>query len=215
MAQLTYDPTPADQPEFSEAEQEAIKVGEEAIAEQQSLLAGKFEDAQALEQAYIELQKKLGEPKDAEPLQATDEGDEETQTEEVEDDSEEQEEGDLTPEDVEVLQNIAGGPEGYQSMMQWANDNLGKPEIEMYNSVMEKADPYACFFAVQALATRYNDAVGTEGQMLTGRSASETADIFRSQAEVVKAMSDPRYDRDPAYRQDVFNKLERSELNNY
>jgi hypothetical protein len=26
-------------------------------------------------------------------------------------------------------------------------------------------------------------------------------------------MSDPRYDRDPAYRQDVFAKLERSNIN--
>ena len=37
--------------------------------------------------------------------------------------------------------------------------------------------------------------------------------MFRSQAEVVAAMQDPRYDRDPAYRQDVFNKLGRSDFN--
>ena len=61
MATLTYDPTPADQPEFNEAEQEALAVGEQAMAEQQQMLAGKYKDAEALEQAYIELQKKLGE----------------------------------------------------------------------------------------------------------------------------------------------------------
>ena len=60
MATLTYDPTPADQPEFNEAEQEALAIGEQAEAEQQQLLAGKYKDAEALEQAYIELQKKLG-----------------------------------------------------------------------------------------------------------------------------------------------------------
>ena len=60
MATLTYDPTPADQPEFNEAEQEALAIGEAAEAEQQQMLAGKFKDAEALEQAYIELQKKLG-----------------------------------------------------------------------------------------------------------------------------------------------------------
>ena len=100
-------------------------------------------------------------------------------------------------------------------MMQWANDNLGQREIDMYNSVMDKGDPASCFFAVQALANIYGEAVGTAGQLLTGGPSNETADVFRSQAEVVKAMSDPRYDRDPAYRQDVFNKLERSNLNNY
>ena len=72
MATLTYDPTPADQPEFNEQEQEALAIGEQAAADQQQMLAGKFKDAEALEQAYIELQKKLGEPNDeneAEPAE--------------------------------------------------------------------------------------------------------------------------------------------------
>ena len=60
MATLTYDPTPADQPEFNEAEQEALAIGEAQAQEENRMLAGKFEDAEALEQAYIELQKKLG-----------------------------------------------------------------------------------------------------------------------------------------------------------
>ena len=49
--------------------------------------------------------------------------------------------------------------------------------------------------------------------MVTGKAPKQTADVFRSQAEVVAAMSDPRYDRDSAYRQDVMQKLERSEVN--
>ena len=49
--------------------------------------------------------------------------------------------------------------------------------------------------------------------MLTGRNAGQPADVFRSPAEVVAAMQDPRYDRDPAYRQDVFDKLGRSDVN--
>ena len=47
--------------------------------------------------------------------------------------------------------------------------------------------------------------------MLTGK-AARTLDGFRSQAEVVAAMNDPRYDNDPAYRQDVYDKLERSNV---
>ena len=66
MATLTYDPTPADQPEFNEAEQEALAIGEQAAADQQQMLAGKFKDAEALEQAYIELQKELGETDESE-----------------------------------------------------------------------------------------------------------------------------------------------------
>jgi len=48
--------------------------------------------------------------------------------------------------------------------------------------------------------------------MLTGKAPTNTGDVYRSQAEVVRAMSDPKYENDPAYRQDVYNKLERSNL---
>jgi hypothetical protein len=67
--------------------------------------------------------------------------------------------------------------------------------------------------AVAGLKAEYEKQNGFEGQMLTGKAAQPQADVFRSQQEVVQAMSDPRYDRDPAYRQDVFAKLERSNIN--
>ena len=82
----------------------------------------------------------------------------------------------------------------------------------MYDSVMEKGDPAACFFAVQALKGRYEDASGVEGTMLTGKAPSNRGDQFKSQAQVVEAMSDPKYDNDPAYRREVMDKLERSNL---
>ena len=49
--------------------------------------------------------------------------------------------------------------------------------------------------------------------MLTGKAAKADGDVFKSQAQVVKAMSDPQYDKDPAYRQEIYDKLERSNLN--
>ena len=48
--------------------------------------------------------------------------------------------------------------------------------------------------------------------MLTGKAARSSGDVFRSQPELVAAMSDPRYDTDPAYRQDIIEKLDRSDL---
>ena len=47
--------------------------------------------------------------------------------------------------------------------------------------------------------------------MYTGKAPVQPKDAFRSQAELVAAMSDRRYDNDPAYRQDVIAKLERSD----
>lgn len=117
-----------------------------------------------------------------------------------------------TQQDVEQIQESIGGSEEYQSMIQWASQNLSEQEIGMYDAVMDRGDPLAMFFAVQALNARYQDSVGYDGEMLTGNAPRNTSDSFRSQAELVAAMSDPRYDKDPAYRADVADKLERSNL---
>ncbi len=66
--------------------------------------------------------------------------------------------------------------------------------------------------SVQALSAKYNDATGSDGQLLTGKGTANQSQGFRSQQELVAAMSDPRYDRDPAYRQEVMQKLENSDV---
>jgi hypothetical protein len=211
MATLTYDPTPADQPEFTEEELNSIEVGEQLAQQQEQLLAGKYENAQELERAYLELQSKLGQ--DQEESEEESEEVEEQEVEEVEEeevDESDEEEYEMTDEDVEALQNVVGGSEQYDQIIDWAKDNLSEQEISMYDHVMESNDPIAMFFAIRALGNSYENAVGVDGELLTGTASSTPQDVFRSQAEVVQAMSDPRYDSDPAYRQDVYEKLERS-----
>ena len=118
----------------------------------------------------------------------------------------------VTEQQVTQLKDVAGGEEEYASMINWANGTLTKQEIEMYDTVMETGDPLGCFFAVQALKYRYDDASGVEGRMLTGKAPSNSGDQFKSNAQLVAAMNDPKYDNDPAYRQEVMEKLERSDL---
>jgi len=118
----------------------------------------------------------------------------------------------ITEKQVGQLKDVAGGAEKYTEMIGWANNNLQKEEIEMYDKVMDKGDPLACYFAVQALKYRFDDASGVEGKMLTGKAPSSGGDTYKSQAQVVEAMSDPKYDNDPAYRREVMKKLERSDV---
>jgi len=118
-----------------------------------------------------------------------------------------------TEADIEQIQQAVGGSDEYQNMIQWAGQNLSEQEVAMYDAVMDRGDPLAMFFAAQALNARYQDSVGYDGEMLTGNAPRNTGDAFRSQAELVAAMSDPRYDKDPAYRADVADKLERSNIN--
>ena len=196
-------------------EQESLALAEQMQGEQQELFAGKFKDAQSLEQAYLELQKKLGEPKEN---VRNKEGDEEAEAGEEVETSEETSEEEassqetLTEAQAQELFKMVGGEKAYQSMINWAGQNLSQEEIQMYDAVMGRGDPNAIFFAVQALSNKYTDAVGNDGQLLTGRSTTEATNVFRSQAELVQAMNDPRYDSDPAYRQDVMRRLDNSNL---
>ena len=116
----------------------------------------------------------------------------------------------LSESQVRDLQNVAGGPEQYKSMINWASENLSEEEVGMFDQVMERGDPLSSFFAIRALSYRYEDTVGRTGEMVTGTAPKENTNVFRSQAEVVAAMNDKRYDNDPAYRNDIMKKLERS-----
>lgn len=247
MAEVTYDPTPADQGELNESELEALKVGEEHAQAEGKMLAGKFEDAEALEKAYLELQSKLGEkqPEPEEEEEVVD--DEESIDNTIFDDLfTEMESGefteetlaqldelssrelveaymdwydgssnveDLTESEVQSIKQSVGGEQAYAELMDWSNQNLPEQYVEAFDDLVSSGNYAAIELAVSGLVANYQNTNGYEGRMVTGRDAVSTADVFRSQAEVVQAMNDPRYDRDPAYRQDIFSKLERSNLN--
>ena len=207
---LTINETPADQTDMNADEQDSLQVAESLEGAEQPLLAGKFKDQSSLEQAYIALQKKLGEPS-AEP----EAGEEVEQVAEKEEEQTEEEPSadQLTEEQAGQLFEMVGGEKAYKAMLTWAGDNVSKEEVEMYDSVMASGNANSIYFAVQALNNKYSDAVGNDGQLLTGkRSAAQQDAQFRSQQELVQAMNDPRYDRDPAFRDDVILKLQNSDI---
>ena len=117
---------------------------------------------------------------------------------------------DFTADEITQLKGIVGGDANYTNMIDWAQKSLNEQEVSMFDQVMQRGDPLAAFFAVRSLAYAYNDAVGYDGNMVQGKAPRQNTDQFRSQAEVVAAMGDPRYDNDPAYRRDIMEKLERS-----
>ena len=117
---------------------------------------------------------------------------------------------DFSKEEIQQLQGVVGGQENYTNMIDWAQKSLNETEVNMFDAVMAKGDPLAAFFAVRSLAYAYNDAVGYDGNVVQGKAPKQNTDQFRSQQELINAMSDTRYENDPAYRQDVMDKLTRS-----
>jgi len=278
-------------------EQDSLKVGEEMQSQQEQLLAGKYKNAEELEKAYGELERKLGEKDN----QDSDETGEPTtsETEEVPEEKIETKEtvegdfyleggevnyesvneaygdklgnlfkesdidpwaisqtfqdnngsinesdykqlegaglsrqtvdaylqgravemgltetsdsNDISDSTVSEIKNFAGGDEAYTNIVNWASNNLGQNEVNAFDEVINSGSVDAIKLAVSGLKSRFEDATGREGTVLTGKAPTTTPEQgFRSQAELVRAMSDKRYDNDPAYRQDVIAKLERS-----
>jgi len=260
---LSYDNTPETEV-LSAEEQNSLEVGEQLVAEQEQLLAGKYKSAEELENAYLSLQKKLGQTEEEEvDYESSDEGyeEEEGSDEEVSEyapavnliteASEEYyaNDGQLSEETIESfsqmssqdlvnayleiqannpqaptqgvelseaqvnsVQNACGGEANYNAVVDWAASNLTDDAINAFDSVVDSGNPMAISIAFKGLQNEYNEANGYEGRMLQGRAASSAGETFRSQAELVSAMGDPRYDTDEAYRDDVLRKLDASDL---
>jgi hypothetical protein len=223
---------------LNEAEQEALEVGEQMEKDAgNAKLAGKFDNPEQLEKAYMELQSKLGSNEPSSDNSDVEEVEEESDSEEQESEEQfdssfldelyEQAQGepseeileklqkidssqladmyvqyrqqvesqkpttsDFTQQQTDALYGIVGGQEQYSQLTSWASQNLSQQEVNMFDAVMDSGDPNAAFWAP------------TSG-----------GNQFRSQAELVQAMSDPRYESDDAYRTDVMTKLENSNLN--
>ena len=254
---LTVNDAPEVTNELSAEEQDSLQVGQALAKEQGELLAGKYKNAEDLEKAYIELQKKLG-GEEAEETTAEVEETEEESTEEPDEvnpataliteaskefydndnklspetiekfsqldskeliaaylesikDAPRTDETDLAQNEIDRIHKSVGGVEEYTKLTEWSQKNLSEAEIQSFDRVVSTGDPNVIQLAVDGLKAKYDNSNGYEGRMLTGKSTSST-DVFRSQAQLVKAMADPRYDNDPAYRSDVVEKLNRSDL---
>ena len=107
-----------------------------------------------------------------------------------------------------------GGKEDYTAMVEWAKQNYSEDQIQAYDSSVNSGNMNTALLAAKGLMSDYQGSTGKEGTTYGGQSPSGniSGDTFRSNAEVVAAMRDSRYEGDLAYRQDVLNKLDRSDV---
>ena len=118
----------------------------------------------------------------------------------------------LAQEEVKGIRDSIGGDEAYGKMVSWALDNLSKPEIEAFNEATNTMSGPQLSMMVQGLYTRYQNAMGVEPSLYSGRPAAGGPTPYRSTAEVVAAMSDPRYGKDVTYTEDVQRRLGGSDV---
>ena len=203
-------------------------------------LPEKFNSPEDLAKSYAELEKKMSQPSDGEPEQAEaaetetapapqfDKFAEEfTQSGELSADSFTELEAMGYPRemvetylkgmqsaqsaDANAVMEVAGGSDGYKELTDWARDNMAQNELEVYNQMVAGSTDNAKM-AVEWLMSKREASGAVEPNLLSGRAAGAPKDAFRSTAEVVQAMKDPRYTQDPAFRRDVEDKLARSSV---
>ena len=263
--------------EIAAKEAESLKIGEELMANQDNMLAGKYKSAEELETAYLELQKKLGESPastaedTAEPAQEFEfYGEDGSVNYETANEVYGEQLGNtfkdndidpfemnkhfvenngtlsdemydklgqaglskslvdsylkgvreevgfdapaatLTDAEIADVKSIANGEEGYQSLMNWAGNNLSKEDQDNYDQVLTTGNKTAIKFAVKALMGQYEDANGRDSKIVTGKESPQES--YRSMAEVVRDMNKPEYTQDQAFRDDVLRKLSTSNL---
>jgi len=113
------------------------------------------------------------------------------------------------------VKDSVGGSGDYQNMVEWAQANYSPEQIQAYDNAVNSGDVQLAMLTARGLQADYQNSSGYEGLTVGGDTPLRMGDssaVFRSNAEVTEAMKDPRYESDQAYRQDVRDKLERSEV---
>ena len=198
---------------YNEADLEIIKEGDQAQPQEQQpqedLIGGKFKTADDLLEAYQALEKKLG---DRSGYQRTEEeskeGTEETEAKGDDIDGG----GPITQEEEAAILESVGGKDSFTKIQEWAKGALNEDELTVYNREVASGDYFRARNALQSMAFAYTESNGSEPDLIGGKLTGRSTDVFRSNQEVVEAMSDPRYLKDSAYTQDIEEKLGRSDV---
>ena len=118
----------------------------------------------------------------------------------------------LSVKEVASIKESLGGEGEYNKMIEWAAANLSADEVEGFNQIINTQPMAAVKMAITGLHARYSAVEGREPKLIGGRAPKGNTDKFESTAQLVAAMSDPKYSTDPAYQRKVQEKLSRSSI---
>lgn len=105
------------------------------------------------------------------------------------------------------VKNEAGGDEAYKGMIEWARSAYTPAEIAAYDKDVHSNDEAVRLNAVRGLKARYATSNGRDGRSVTHNSGAGVTEGFKSKAEMVAAMRDPKYQKDATFRAEVARKV--------
>jgi len=104
---------------------------------------------------------------------------------------------------------LVGGAERYQQMIGWAASSLSPSEVHAFNSQVNNTDAAVREFAVKSLASRWQAEAGGQPSFVKGSGVSGGGGghAFGSEAEMTRAIQDPKYKEDAGYRAQVQRRI--------
>jgi len=112
---------------------------------------------------------------------------------------------------TELLETV-GGEEQYSEMTNWAADAFSDGEIDAFNDAINQGNSNMARMAIAGLKARYEAANGSEPSRTISGAEPKDGSAYRSVAELMEDMSNPKYHNDDAFRSDVERKLARSDI---
>jgi hypothetical protein len=113
---------------------------------------------------------------------------------------------------TEIL-NIIGGPQAFEHMKSWAMENCTPEEITLFNKAIVSNNMASVKMAVRAMNDMYIEREGKAPNLLRSSTPNmENVGGFESKAQMTAAMRDPRYSKDPAFRQEVMERIRLSKF---
>ena len=97
-----------------------------------------------------------------------------------------------------------GGRQVFDEVLKWAAVNIPADEIASINQVRDKN---IIKIILKDLKARMEDKEGITPDYTKGDGSKPAVEVYRSQAEMFEAISNPKYQKDEAYREDVKKKI--------
>ena len=189
---------------------------EQQRGEEEGLILGKYRTQEDLVEGYRNLQREVERMRQGGEVSAEAPEAPEAPSSEEED---EEPSNQLTEEEAirirDAMFEQAGGQDKYQQLMSWAGQNASQQQADAYQQALDAGDEQSIMSQLKAFQYDMMMNRGYEPKLTGGRAPTQDVKGFESEAQVVAAMSDPRYsgsNPDPAYIREVERRMSISKV---
>lgn len=201
--------------EAAKVEAARTELIDEAVPEGEGLIMGKYNSTDEVVEAFKSLQSEYSRLKGGQEAAAP-EPEQPAPPQQQQQYQQEQPDSQVTPEQAaEIRESMfkqVGGEDRYKAVAGWASTNLPQERLTSFNQALESGDQSQIINQLKGLQYDHMMATGYEPRLARGTSAAQSSAVpFESEAQVVAAMNDPRYQNgprmDPSYIKEVEQRM--------